>query len=364
MFSFTKDKLYNVAKVVLFALVLCSFFVAGTLCRPVADSEGNPRIIVNFNNAFDESNISISYQILGQDADTLTSLMSSSAINNIQSVANDAFDKDYSVSNLIYFTLQDGNVRFNNFEYVNNLELLLEYSGTPNTAEDTYCAVFVSLDSVRESQVLGGDYSAFASVDEECTAVPINATVGTSGLVLSMDAPSDGFVFLLTINDDGNNTGVIILVVGVIVCVVIIICLIIVFRSFLQEKRRLKYNAREREQDLEKLKRDKAINNGDDTASTSGAGGQGTNTQVSAKGTSTSAQSNAQGTSTSAQNAGESGQANGSAQNVGENMKVNGSANIQTNASVQGASQSTQTNGSLPAKPKMPKMPTNKNTRP
>ena len=257
--NITKDRMLRVTLTFLMFIIFASSICGLTLCRAVVDSETNPRFTVNFSNDYDTTGINLSYSSIAQDVDQINQLLSLSAISNIEKVEKNSFNSNYDLANLIYFTITDSNnQRLQDFSVVNNIEIVVEYSGeNTNTSNDAFCAVFVSLEPTLESQVLSGDYSIFESVNSECRAVSIEATAGSNGLVLTMDAPSDGFIFLLTIGDNESNIGTIILVVGIVICVVLVVLILIAVRSYQLDKRRKRFGRQVK--DLGTLESDKKL---------------------------------------------------------------------------------------------------------
>ena len=236
--------------VLIFMFSIC---INTTLCKSVADNEGSPRIYANFDSSFDVTNIEIDYNVLPSDAnENITSKLSAKSIEAIEKVAKNTFNSNYEVQSLIlyriYSTESGSKVRLTDFSHLQSIEITATYDGdNANTANDAYCAVFVNLTESQEENVLAGDYSIFESVGAEYVAksVDVTAVEGTSNeLLLTIQNDNsfkDGFMFLLSMGDNENNMGTIVMVVGIVISVLLVILIIWTFRSYIVEKRRKNY---------------------------------------------------------------------------------------------------------------------------
>lgn len=231
-------------------LLLFIFLIASvqiTKCASVVDNEGNPQFIVNFDSSYDVSNITLNNRLLLKDTSEVNQKLSSTAQNIIESVAKDKFNSEYEISSLVLFQLYSNDtgslVRLNDFNNLTSIEMVVGYTGdVSQMTNDAFCAIFIPLDEDLESRVLSGDYSAFDGIqNNDCVPKAITSTPSNNEqIVLTMDADSDGFVFLLSLVQNEGNMGTIILVVGIVISVVLVALILWTIRGYVLEKRRRK----------------------------------------------------------------------------------------------------------------------------
>lgn len=217
----------------LLALVFSLCSVGVTFCGVLSGEAG--KFNVNFKPTYDVSGARLEVKYWGQ------AQISSGAVKNIESIAKKEFGNKYKIALMMNYQLFDRstNERLTDFSNITSVETRVEITGgQPNTAVDAYCAVFVKLDSASETQVLGGNYTALETADGVAKTVQATATDENS-LNLKIDASTDGFVFILSIEPDGgNNLGTILVIVGGVAIILIIALMIYTMRSNQLQRRR------------------------------------------------------------------------------------------------------------------------------
>ena len=244
-----KDKKYFIMIVLSFLML---FFVGQTTLTQcgvvannlsIADDEVNQSFIVNFVQNYDITNTRLEYRPF-----TFQKLTNEGQ-KQLKSIAKKEFNANYEISAFMHFKLMDLSgatpERINDFSIIRNLEIIVDIKGgQPNTANDAYCAIFVPLDSEKESRMFNdNDYSVFDNVKSIAKVENISATTTSTNnnkLVLETDAETDGFIFIMSLGKNKNTLGTVIVVAGTIISVVLVVLLIISVRSYLIQRRRKK----------------------------------------------------------------------------------------------------------------------------
>lgn len=247
----TKEKKYSFLFILSMLLIFFVGHISLTQCAVVAnnaslaDIEPHPNFVVNFEDGYSLKNVELSYNPLYCAPNNMC--LTNEGEKHIKSITKSAFNSNYEVSAILHFKLTKNNERITDFTKLKSVEVIVSVEGgQANTADDAYCAVFVPLDKEKENQVLdNGDYSIFENVKNIAKTENIKATsssVGENKLNLTMDAESDGFLFIMSIGKNKNSTGTIILISSIMISISLVVLLIFTIRSYVMQRKRKKFN--------------------------------------------------------------------------------------------------------------------------
>lgn len=215
---------------------------------------GDASFCANFNRN-DVSNIHMDYAIIAGSEIEVNEKIKSSVVSKVEKYAKSAFDKSYFVMGLMQFSLTEDGARMTDFSDLTSVEMEITVSGNAKNAKDSYRAIFVKTDATTESAIVNGSYDLFDEIDTR-TFVGKNISCRENGktsagtnCLLTIDADSDGFIFVMNVGNPQSSTGLIIMIVGIILSVVLLIVILQIFHSYKREKMRIasngKYNASE-----------------------------------------------------------------------------------------------------------------------
>ncbi len=215
---------------------------------------GDASFCANFNRN-DVSNIHMNYAVIAGSETEVNEKIKSSVVSKVERYAKSTFNKSYFVMGLIQFSLTEDGAPMTDFSDLASVEMEITVSNNAKNAKDSYRAIFVKTDSATESAIVSGSYDLLDEIDAQTFAgknVSCRENGKTSGgtnCLLTIDADSDGFIFLMNVGNPQSSTGLIIMIVGIVLSAVLLIVILQIFRSYKREKLRIasngKYNASE-----------------------------------------------------------------------------------------------------------------------
>lgn len=236
------------------SVVFCalSVLITTTTCNTSVSKTVYQNFRVNFVDDFDSSKVSLDFNILASNETIFNNILSSNARNNILSQTRETLNKNYKLSNLLYYSLRVNEERFNDYQKVKSITVILDIEGEiSNIDNDEYCAMFVKFSEPIENAVLSGDYTYFEN-DFDYNIKNVNSSIVNNKMILEIDnVESDGFIILLQKDSALFNYKIIIIIVGIVISVILLILLIWAIRGYVIERRRIKYNNNAK--DIEKL---------------------------------------------------------------------------------------------------------------
>ncbi len=236
------------------SVVFCalSVLITTTTCNTSVSKTVYQNFRVNFVDDFDSSKVSLDFNILASNETIFNNILSSNARNNILSQTHKELNTNYKLSNLLYYSLRVNEERFNDYQKVKSITVILDIEGEiSNIDNDEYCAMFVKFSEPIENAVLSGDYTYFEN-DFDYNIKNVNSSISNNKMILEIDnVESDGFIILLQKDSALFNYKIIIIIVGIVISVILLILLIWAIRGYVIERRRIKYNNNAK--DIEKL---------------------------------------------------------------------------------------------------------------
>ncbi len=208
---------------------------------------------VNFDRS-DVSNISVHQTVIAGNENEVNEKMPTSVVSKVEKYAKSKFGKSYFIMGLIHFSLTENGVRMTDFSGLTNVEMEITVNGDVKNAKNSYRAVFVKLDENTENAIKDGSYALFDSVTDKFSGKTVTCSVkGKSGegtqCLLTIDASTDGFIFVMNVGNSKGGVGLIIMIVGIVLSLILFIVILQIFRNYKREKLRIattkKYDANE-----------------------------------------------------------------------------------------------------------------------
>lgn len=200
--------------------------------------------IVNFSRE-DVSNIAVTHEIIASSEYDVNDKIRKSVTNRVEECAKAKFGKDCFTMGVMQYSVYENSARMVDFSDLSSVEIEITVSGSVKNATDSYYAVFVKLDETTESAIVGGNYALLESIETQNLVAQkvICSELGKSNdgtkCLLTIDADSDGFIFILNVGNEKSGVGMIILVVGIALSLVLLIVIMQLFQSYKREKLRV-----------------------------------------------------------------------------------------------------------------------------
>lgn len=190
----------------------------------------------------DVSNVTVSHDVIAMDEYDVADKISDSVTHRIEEFAQSKFGKNCFTMGIVQFVLYENDERMTDFSDLTSVELDITVSGSVENAKDSYYAVFLKLDATTEAAILEGNYTVLENI-ESSSFVGQRVSCrenGKSGAgthcLLTIDADSDGIIFLMNAGSEKGGMGMLIVIVGVVLSLVLLIVIAQIFHSYKREK--------------------------------------------------------------------------------------------------------------------------------
>lgn len=214
----------------------------------------------------DVSNVTVSHEGIAKDEYDVADKITDSVNHRIEEFAQSKFGKNCFTMGIVQFALYESGERMTDFSDLTSVELDITVSGSVENAKDSYYAVFLKLDATTEAAVLEGNYAVLENV-ESSSFVGQKVSCRENGksdagthCLLTIDADSDGIIFLMNAGSEKGGMGMLIVIVGVVLSLVLLIVIAQIFHSYKREKLKVgtHYDAKDVKKDVSNSEKDAA----------------------------------------------------------------------------------------------------------